>query len=196
MASTRWSEKDLLNFSKKTTRLQPNSAKEVILPLANDSSKKVNATITRRNDVIESIKHAKVTGSFKKGEYLEIMLDGAKLLSVNSLYTLNPFQRTSYKKAWHEAINWAVIQITGGPRNFSTFDHFTIEAQIQTKRRCDTDAPEGQLKFAIDGLTHAKVIIDDSPMHFKEFNCRAQKVGSPYLYLKIVNLEAHDAISN
>jgi hypothetical protein len=186
MASkARWSEKDLAAYKKAKPTLNVVSPEKVA---AIKEATKRNSSADRerlRKSVIESIKHSTISGSHERGRYIEIKLEGARLLSENFIRATNPFKLIAYKKACHQAVEWAMLLITGGQRNFDKFTWFKISAHIQSERRVDTDAKEVQLKYLIDGLTKSGIIEDDSPKYFAKWGDFEHTTGKPFVLLRI-----------
>lgn len=151
----------------------------------NNSEKRKEAKKSRLNRVIDSIKSAHLSGTFNRGEFIELRFDGAMLLSPNELYALNPFLRIGYRKAWHDAIHWATLSVTKGQKNFTMFDCFEVGFFRQSTRLCDTDALSGYAKAPIDGLRYAGLIKDDHPQYFKQFSSLKQQCGTPLVILRI-----------
>ena len=135
-------------------------------PPLSDATKQRRARIAR---VIESVSHCTVSGSHRPGQVLELVFDGAELLSPNALLAATPFERIGYRRAWHAAILRAVLVVTGGPRHLQTFTRFHVEASRRAPRLCDPDALAGYFKAPIDGLRYARAIEDDSARHFMPF---------------------------
>lgn len=181
----RWSEKDLAALKKAKPKLNVVSARQVE---ATQEVGKRDSSVDRerlRKAVIESIKHATISGSHERGRYFEIRFDGARLLSENFIRATNPFKLVAYKKACHQAVEWAMLLITGGHRNFDKFTWFTISAHIQAERIVDTDAKEVQLKYLIDGLTRSGIIEDDSAKYFSKWGSFEHTTGKPFVLLRI-----------
>lgn len=138
----------------------------------------------RRARAIESLQRARVSGEWVPDRFLELRFDGVLPLSVNSLLALTHFERIRYRKAWHIAIDEAVLEVTSGDRRRVRFDHFIVRSHRTTRRLSDTDAKEGVLKYAIDGLRYAGVIAEDTQAHFRDLLC-SQSIGPPALVLRI-----------
>lgn len=141
--------------------------------------KKSSTAFQRAKQASESLKMAKVSGKQVAGKYIEFTFDGARLLSLNDLYALSHFQRVGYRKAWHEVMHDAVLEITGGPRHLHQFKQFHIQAHRSSAQYCDLDALNSYFKYAIDGLRYAGVIIDDNPNYMVSIASTQEK--GPYL---------------
>lgn len=141
--------------------------------------KKVKAKKPSRSEVaVQSLRQCRISGSHQKGIFIEIVLDGAQMLSVNEVLGMHHFQRIAYKKAWHEVMTSALLVITGGPRHWSSFERYRLTAHRQSMRQCDNDALNGHFKYAIDGLRYAGLLVDDDPNHMVSMNS-TQSIG-PY----------------
>lgn len=141
--------------------------------------KKSSTAFQRAKQASESLRMAKVSGEQVAGKYIEFTFDGARLLSLNDLYALSHFQRVGYRKAWHEVMHNAVLEITGGPVHLHQFKKFHIQAHRSSVQYCDLDALSSYFKYAIDGLRYAGVIIDDNPSHMVSIASTQEK--GPYL---------------
>lgn len=130
----------------------------------------LSKALLRSKTVSASVRTAIVTGYYVPGENLELVFDGAKMLSANELYALTHFQRIEYRNAWHKAIELAVMQVVGDRAgqlaDLKPMQRFRIDAVRHSKKLCDTDALNGFFKYPIDGLRYAGVIVDDHPRHF------------------------------
>lgn len=187
----RWSEKDLQRHLKRTgstatvkTSTKATAAQDAVLEPTKKSGRKPRAA-----SAVDSLKTATVTGHHRAGEYIEFIIEGATLLSVNDLYALHYYQRIPYRKAWHELINNALMLITRGPRNWTKFSTFRLTVHMRTPGGCDNDALNSYFKYAIDGLRYAGLIEDDSPRHMLSINSSQEK-GKKLLRIRV------DAISD
>lgn len=155
---------------------EPTDAKDNIRPKKTVGS--------RAKEAAHTLKLAQISGMHQTGEFLEFTLDGARLLSVNELYALHHFQRIAYRKAWHEAIQAAVLVVTGGPRHWLKFDRFTVVVHRRARAGCDVDALNGHFKYAIDGLRYAGLIVDDDPAHMLSMSSTQEK-GKPLVHIRV-----------
>jgi len=117
--------------------------------------------------VISSIRSATCTGSHRRGEFMELFFRGARTMGSNALMGLSHFQRIPVRDAWHEAVRWGVLELTKGPRHFDILKTYEIEATRYSPSMVDTDAIDSHLKYPIDGMRYAGVIIDDNPKWFR-----------------------------
>lgn len=151
--------------------------------------------LLRAKEVAESVRTAVVSGHYLPGESLELVFDGAKMLSINDLYKLTHYQRVDYRNAWHEAVKLAVMQILGAKAgqiaSLKAMQRFRISAIRHSKTLCDTDALQGYFKYAIDGLRYANVIVDDKPKHFIDFT--ATQMCAPHMMGIRVEAVSEDA---
>jgi hypothetical protein len=195
----RWTEKDIatLKSKKEITTKAPEKLSKTIQKLVTDNepskkeikSLKTKSVIQTRKEASNStIEKSTISGHYEKGDYFEIKFTGAKLLSVNSLYSLSHFERISYKKTCHEAVRCAVMLIVGGLNKVIPFNSFEIGFHIQTQRLCDMDSVPGKMKYIIDGLTLAKIIADDGPEYFKNFSFIKQTKGDPFILIRVTNV--------
>lgn len=193
MGSLRWTEEQLRRVTgkgavKATTSLGAGQGNDPLALVDEDGGqggkKAVREAKSHMQRAIESIERAGVTGRYVKGELLELQFEGAMLLSPNMLFALTHWERVPYRKAWHEKIYWAVMEVTRGPAHLETFDFFDIEARRTSPKLCDTDALAGYFKFPIDGLRYAKMIVDDNPKYFRHLN-ESQSVGGYALSLRV-----------
>lgn len=139
---------------------------------------------SRAKDAANSLKLSRISGRHQAGQFLEFTLDGARLLSVNELYALHHFQRIAYRKAWHEAVQAAVLVVTGGPRHWLKFDRFTVIVHRRSRSGCDVDALNGYFKYAIDGLRYTGLIADDDPTHMLSM-VSTQEKGQPLVRIRV-----------
>jgi hypothetical protein len=211
----RWTEADLLKITKGRahpsvkTQLEHKAAKvnlrSTILPPILETTnlasltekpgineKRKEARKSRVARVIESIKTARLHGSFVLGKSIELHFEGAMMLSPNELYALTPFERIRYKKTWHEVVQWALLVITGSPRSFKVLDCFELKLHRVSRQLCDTDALPGYCKAPIDGLKHAGIIKDDNPKFFKRISAMTQEHGAPKLMLSVAQIADPD----
>lgn len=190
----RWTEKDLAALKRNRPSL---TASTLDTPSGNNELPKKTSTAQReklRKAVIDSIKQAKISGSHERGKFVELRFDGARLLTENFIRAANPFKLVAYKKACHQAIEWATILVTGGARNFDKFTWFTISAHIQAERLADTDAKEAQLKHMIDGLTRSGIIEDDSAKFFSKWGTFEHTIGKPFVVLRVEQAEPPNCV--
>lgn len=169
-----------------TTPVLPRMVKDAAEQPQEKTTKKKrdpSAALLRARAVADSVRTAIVTGHYVPGVSLELVFDGAKMLSINDLYKLTHYQRVDYRNAWHEAVQLAVMQILGAKAgqiaSLSPMQRFKIAGIRHSKNLCDTDALPGYFKYPIDGLRYANVIADDNPKHFVDLNT-SQECG-PYL---------------
>lgn len=212
MSSMRWTEDQLKSHLEKPgariaasfgAGLNLRGARELHAPLASQPAhdtkapvkaetkpkeKPLSKALLRSQSVSASVKTAIVTGHYVPGESLELVFDGAKMLSTNELYALTHFQRIEYRNAWHESIELAVMQIVGARAGqlaaLQPMQRFRIDAVRYSKKLCDTDALNGFFKYPIDGLRYAGVIVDDHPRHFIAMTS-TQQVGSYKMGLRV-----------
>lgn len=207
MGGMRWTEEELksnqqrtnakvsasfgagLNLDKKTqtkknTSNESNDKKnDEIIKTQGKENKKIKPALERSRLVSETVRTATVSGHYEEGRSLELLFDGAQMLSTNDMYALTHYQRIEYRNAWHDAIDLAVLQIIGAKAGqiarIKPLTRFKITTIRQSKVMCDTDALQGLYKYPIDGLRYAKIIMDDNPNHFISMES-IQKKG-PYL---------------
>jgi hypothetical protein len=150
-----------------------------------ENRKRKAARKSRLERVIESIRTAALSGSYETGQFIELHFDGAMMLSPNELYAMHFSRRIPYRKAWHDAVHWAMLTVTGGPRNFPMLDSFEMSIHRRAKQLCDTDSVDGYFKAPIDGLRYAGIIKDDNPACFKRFASISQDVGRPKVIIRV-----------
>ncbi|EFX60304.1 hypothetical protein DAPPUDRAFT_124625 [Daphnia pulex] len=186
----RWTEKDLERHLKRTgsKATTPGTSRSANATAAAPESVKKTGRKPRAAAAVDSLKTATITGHHRSGEYIEFLIEGATLLSVNDLYALHYYQRIPYRKAWHELINNALLLITRGPRNWTKFTTFRLTIHMRTPGGCDNDALNSYFKYAIDGLRYAGLIEDDSPRHMLSIDS-SQEMGKKLLRIRV------DAIS-
>lgn len=134
-----------------------------------------NSRTNSRRHALDSLLSAVISGSHESGKFLELRFDGAKLLSLNRLHGLTHFERIKYRKTCHKRVHDAILLVVGGPRHLKTFDHFIIRSHRTTARKADTDAKSSYLKYMIDGLRYANVIVDDREEFFRDLLCTESK---------------------
>lgn len=141
-----------------------------------------NAATKRMLTATESVRNAVVTGSFYPSRSLELVFSGARMLSINDLFALTHFQRVKYRKAWHEAIEHAVLQVVGAKagqlRAWNPMTRFRLHAERHALDLCDTDNLHHYFKYPIDGLRYAGIILDDKPHYFISMSAAQHK--GPY----------------
>lgn len=199
--AARWSEADLkLHQQRKSAPvpvkkpalaaaipLAPTRAAGVLATKSDTSAslKRKAARKSRLQRVIESIRTANLSGSYKTGQFIELRFDGAMMLSPNELYAMHFSQRIPYRKAWHDAVHWAMLSATGGPRNFPMLETFEMSIHRRAKQLCDTDSIDGYFKAPIDALRYAGIIKDDNPKYFKRFASITQETGKPLVVIRV-----------
>lgn len=146
---------------------------------------------SRSEMAVQSLRQCRISGSHGKSNFIEIILDGAQMLSVNEVLGMHHFQRIAYKKAWHEVMTSAILVITGGPRHWSAFEKYRLTAHRQSMRQCDNDALNGHFKYAIDGLRYAGLLVDDDPNHMLSMHS-TQSTG-PYRVMLRIHAELDEA---
>ena len=165
----------------------PKELVESLIPEAPPRKPKSSAR-DRARRAAESVRTASVTGNFLLDESIEFQFSGARMLSTNDLYALSHFGRVGYRKAWHDAIEMAVLQVLGSPRGTATgwrpMSRFRITAHRQSTRLCDVEALPNHFKYAIDGLRYAGIIEDDDPSRFISI-ASTQSVGPHAVSLRI-----------
>lgn len=149
-----------------------------------DDEKKEAPRLNQRARAIASLEMATWEVSHRPGEHMEIRLFGVILLSVNLLYGLMHYERVKYRKAWHRLIEKITEDALGQKEERVAFSHFIIRAHKVSRRKADTDAKNGFLKYPIDGLRYSGVITEDTETHFRDLLC-SQSVGKPALVLRI-----------
>jgi hypothetical protein len=184
----RWSEK---NYTDHLNRLAKSAGTE---PASRTSSphekseggevKRTASRIERRDRAIKSIKESIYSGTFLAGEYIELVFPGAIALSQNSLYALTHWERIAYKKAWHQAVEWAFQAVAGGARKFPPLDTYYVSYHIQAPRLRDIDAYEGSLKWIVDGAVRTGIAIDDGPTYWLSFDRRKVSKGPPTVTIR------------
>jgi hypothetical protein len=162
----------------------PKSAPALSIPQNGECVESKPICITQRARSIESLKSARFEGTHQAGSHLELRFHGVVLLSVNTLYGLSHFQRVKYRKTWHEVVETAVASILGEAHQRQAFERYIIFAHRVSRRLADTDAKSGYLKYPIDGLRYAGVLVEDTEEHFRDFLC-TQSIGEPALILRI-----------
>lgn len=210
MSRINWTEEELANHLKKSgTKIASSfGGKEVTLTgktgstIKTKSSEKPKSNAKNRAEqVSETIKNSEVKIKSIKGKSIELTFDGAKMLSINEIYALSPFDRTGYKKSWHEKIEESFSQAKKEielNEKWMPFDKFKITAFRRSTKLCDTDALNGFFKYAIDGLRYSGIIIEDNPKHFICMVSR-QEIGKAFVSMKIEAInkeEKHYAESN
>lgn len=198
VGSMRWSEDQLRRVTGKgvvraTTALGPGQGRDPLAVVDGEAGEKSGKAAFREakshmQRAIESIERASVTGTYVKGESIDLYFEGAMLLSPNMLFALTHWERIPYRKAWHEKIYWAVMEITKGPAHLQTLDYFDIIAKRVSPKLCDTDALQGYFKFPIDGLRYARIIEDDKPKHFHHMEA-TQAQGEYAAGLRVVRVD-------
>ena len=148
------------------------------------SNKPASQKIKQRSRSIQTLDEASWSGSYIPQIELEILFHGVVLLSVNTLYGLTHFERVKYRKSWHHLIERAVSDLVGNHDSRAPFDHFIVRAHRVSRKMADTDAKNGYLKYAIDGLRYSGIIVEDTELHFRDLLC-SQNCGKPFLALKI-----------
>lgn len=149
-----------------------------------------HSTARQRLEVaVAAVRGAAVEGSYVPGEALQLTLIGAVTLTPNDLFTLGHYRRIAYRKAWHERIYWAVLEVTGRSTPPPPFIYYTLQAQRRARRRCDPDALSGHFKYMIDGLRYAGVVIDDSPRYLRDWH-PTQILGEPAIDLLLHAVDA------
>ena len=194
MSRIKWTEEELASHLKKPGARVASSFGGRLVEEKTKTTKKIKITEkpkssvkNRADQVSQTIRNSKVKIESKKGEFIKITFDGAKMLSINEIYALNPFNRIGYKKSWHEKIEESFllakkkIELEG---DWLPFDRFKITAFRRSAKLCDTDALNGFFKYAIDGLRYSGVITEDNPKHFVCM-VSSQEVGESFVSMKI-----------
>lgn len=149
-----------------------------------DSKKPVSRARQRALDAAASVNSSAISGRFELGKRIELQFDGAKMLSTNDIYALGHMQRVAYRKAWHAAIEAALLTVLGphpGARKaWKPLSLFKIQAHRRSGKLADTDALHSFFKFPVDGLRYARVILDDHPRFFASM-VASQELGSPLM---------------
>lgn len=177
-SAIRWSEKDLQQYLAKTSTAKNYDAiKETF------SQAKGNSIETRKKKSVvekfkDTVQDASISGNHAKGKFLEIQIQGCKLLSHNQVLALHHFQRIAYRKTIQDLIRGAVLQITAGPRNIEIFHRFRVTAKITSPRGLDVDAINSYFKYPIDALRYNNILLDDSPEHM--VSIRTTQSKGPY----------------
>lgn len=160
-----------------------------------DTGKPVSRARQRALDAAASVTSSVISGRFEPGKRIELQFDGAKMLSTNDIYALGHMQRVAYRKAWHTAIEVALLTVLGphaGARKaWKPLSFFKIQGHRRSGKLADTDALHSFFKFPIDGLRYAGVILDDHPRFFASM-AASQELGSPQMRIIV---EAIDCAS-
>lgn len=187
----RWSEAQLTNHLARDVtpasvpRAAPGGAPPAVqAPAKSAAAGPLQGRLAR---AITSIKTARPHGTYVRDLELRLTFPGALTLSPNELYKLSHYQRVPYRTAWHEAVYWAVLELSGSTARPRPFTRFTLRMERSSAQLCDPDALNGYFKYVIDGLRYANVIVDDKACNLLDLDAM-QVQGPPGVWLHLVNV--------
>ena len=197
--SVRWSEKQLAAHLAKASnpRKEAQPAPGGIQEGAFKKPKSTGGIKGTGGTVIEAVRQSRFQGVYDPtSRRLTLTFEGARTLPPNALLKLAPFQRIAYRRAWHDLVQWAVVAAMAPHRlglSAAGFPlkRFGVHALRQSKWMCDKDALGLNFKYAIDGLKHAGVIVDDDWTRFVDFD-PTQRKGEHVVQLLVWEIEESD----
>lgn len=141
-------------------------------------------------DSLEAPVREALVGSGPDGPTLSLWFAGARLLTVNEIFSILPFRKYDtwkYKKRWKALIQEALdtrdpnvpLPLFDGPSRLVLFRRGV--------NKLDLDSFQTVFKYAIDGLRKAGVLVEDNPEIVVE-TVPEQRIGSPAVGLRLERL--------
>lgn len=200
-----WTPEQLVAFYERQGRPLPDQTLKVLsslglgnhlrLPAPNEAGDAAPSPPARRKGVnvrpiLASLKAPLVYAAAAPGPALSLWFDGARLLTVNELFSIQQYRKHEvfpYKKAWQKLVKRALEGLPAG----QAVPHFDGPTRIwlyrRGRRRVDLDSLPTMFKYPIDALRQAGVIPDDNPDIIVEPRL-IQEVGLPTVALRLERL--------
>lgn len=140
--------------------------------------------------IVTSLRSAFVSSRADEGPMLALWFDGARLLTVNelfSIYQYRKYETYAYKKAWRILVKNALLSLPKG-QSRPRFDGPTrIWLYRRGTRLVDLDALPTMFKYAVDALRTHGVIPDDNPEIIVDVRFLQEK-GTPSAAIRLERL--------
>lgn len=211
-----WSPEDLEGYYKRQGRQVPESTRKILEDLGLESrlrpqeapstpllavpdgsgqlptpAKKKRRGVSVR-PIVNSLRSAFVSSRADEGPMLGLWFDGARLLTVNelfSIYQYRKYETYAYKKAWKNLVENALLSLPRG-QSRPKFDGPTrLWLYRRGTRLVDLDALPTMFKYAVDALRTHGVIPDDNPEIIVDVRFLQEK-GKPTVAIRLERL--HD----
>lgn len=139
-----------------------------------------------------SVKRAQEKNKQTGDDFLRVLEDGAlafsfpgaTLLSQNRLLRTHDAQATGYKRQWKDRVCWLVLEHRALVETWkrSSPPPYVMESIMVRRdgKRLDIDGAVGGLKYVVDGLVQAKVMVDDTQdnlLHSLPFTVEGSHAG-------------------
>lgn len=186
-----------LNVKEKTLKLKKFSLSE------NDEDQKEKKKVLGVNvSDLNNINKNSISKYSNSKDHVSILLEGAKLLSVNQIFAILQYRKYEifkYKKVWHEIIKNSLdiqsYELNKKGENLPFFED-TVEITLfrQATRLVDEDAMSTMFKYIIDGLKRDPIknpngiLAEDNPKIVHRIVCFSEK-GEPLIGIKIKKLK-------